>query len=997
MLTKGAGPAPPGPVLPSEWTSFVGRDAELDQVTRLLSAARLLTLTGAGGSGKTRLAREIVARGEGGDGGFAWVELAPLEDPELIPRQVAAGFGIAEEVRSPEGLVDLLRARTALVVLDNCEHLVDACAETAHALLAGCPGIRILATSREALGVKGERSWRVPPLAVPDPGADPEEIGEAEAVRLFMDRARDASPGFELTPAHAPVVSEICRRLDGIPLALELAAARIKVLAPAQIRDRLDDAFRILSAGGRTAIPRHRTLRAAIDWSHDLLPPLSQLLFRRLAVFRGGFTLDAAEAVCSGDGMPADQVLEEVARLVDRSLLGFREEGDGARYALLETVRQYAAGRLAESGEEGAVRERQARFLAGRIAALEPLLTTTRRRETLEGLLPEMDNLREALLWTREHDPETHVRLVGGMWWFWYSTRHWVEAGTWIHEALALPPAAVPGTRRAALLFAAGALAALQAQPAAARPLLEEAAALAGQAGEERLEAYALNYLGMAHTQAMSQEGREPSERAAAWFRAQGDDYGLRLALLLLGLSAYARGDGAAALAITEEAVAVARRFGQDRELAVSLQNLALVHLTQDRVEQAEALLMESCAASRRDPSYLFVATSLDSLGEVRVRQGRPLEAARILGAAAAIREAIGANQFPITRARLAPLVAGLKAGAQGEAFDRHWAAGGQLSVEAILEEVLEAAGPAAAAAPPQATAPVPVPASTAEYRAASASGSAPPAELPVPASPASTVPVAPAGVVPASDAVDLRIRTLGPLRVHLQGSLLDGGAWSYAKPRELLVYLALHPIGRTRDEIGRAIWPGASAAQVKNSFHVSLHHLRKTLGDAAWVVTEGDRYRLSPDLTVEVDADGFDREARAALRNGADPSRLARVRAEYAGDFLEGEMVGPWHEEHRDRLRRLWVDVSLRLAASLEEAGDDAGAAALFHEVAVREELNEEAHRGVMRTWSRLGDRPRALRHYARLVELLRDELDSEPEPETVAAADRIRVATPA
>jgi predicted ATPase/DNA-binding SARP family transcriptional activator len=962
-MTTVTGTAQANRALPPEWTSFVGREPELATVEQLLTEARLLTLTGAGGSGKTRLARELIARGGVNVAAtFAWVELAALDDPALVPRQVAAAFGIPEEVRSPAALTDLLRGRVALVVLDNCEHLIDACAELADLLLRGCPGLRILATSREALGVKGERAWRVPPLAIPSMDGDESEIAGAEAVRLFVDRARDAAPGFVVTPANAAAVAEICRRLDGIPLALELAAARIKVLSPAQIRDRLDDAFRVLAAGGRTAIPRHRTLRAAIDWSHDLLPPAPQVLFRRLSVFRGGMTLDAAEHVCAGEALAPDGVLDEVARLVDRSLLGFQEEGGEARYTLLETVRQYAAERLAASDEEYAVRARHAEYVAELVHRWQPDFITPRRRVAFQHVMPEMDNIREALLWTRSNDPRSHIRLVGALWWFWYSTRHWVEAGSWIHAALQLDEAAEPGIDRAALLFAAGALATLQAQGELAIPMLEEAATLAGAGGDGRLEAYALNYLGMAYTMQVRPEGRVPSERAEAWFREHGDDYGLRLALLLLGLSAVARGETADAIRMTEEAVAVARRFGEDRELSVALQNLALLHIMLGDLDRAEPLLMESFAASRRDPSYLFVATSIDSLGEARIRQGRILEAARVLGAAEAIRDLIGARQFPVTRVRLEPLLAELLAGDHAEDFARAWAAGRELSIEAVLDEILERA---------PGDPPAQVHAQAVGY----------------------VEEISPAG----QGTVDLRIRALGPLRVELRQRSLDGGVWSYAKPRELLVFLAVHPAGRTRDEIGRAIWAGASPAQVKNSFHVSLHHLRKTLGDGAWVVMDGDRYRFAPDIRYDLDSDRFEREARAALV--ADPptvERLRQTRALYGGDFLEGEVVGPWHEEHRDRLRRLWVDVSLRLARLLEDAGDDAAAVPLYHEVAVREELNEEAHRGLMRTWSRTGDRPRAVRHYEGLIRLLHDELDSEPEPETVAVYDSIRLPTP-
>jgi predicted ATPase/DNA-binding SARP family transcriptional activator len=936
-------------------------------ISRLLADARLLTLTGAGGSGKTRLAREVLNRPRPGPvAPTAWVELAALEDPALLPRHVATAFGISEEAGSPAQMADLLRAQEGLVVLDNCEHLVDACAGLAHAILAGCPGLRILATSREALGVKGERTYPVPPLGVPARTASTAAIEESEAVRLFVDRARDALPEFRVTDDNATVVAEICIRLDGIPLALELAAARTKSLSLAQIRDRLDDAFRILASGGRTAIPRHRTLRAAIDWSHDLLPEPTRVLFRRLAVFRGGFTLDAVEAVCADHQLPAERILDEVARLVDRSLLEFREEAGVARYRLLETVRQYAALRLADTGEEESVGERHAAYVMILVRSVEPDLTTSRRRRATALLAVEMDNIREALHWTRHHDGATYVRLVGALWWFWYSTRHWLEAGRWIHDALTVPAALEPSRERAALLFAAGALASLQAQTDAAVPLLQEAAALAAAVGDPRLEAHALSYEGHALIQQMRQEGRPPCERAEEWFRASGDDYGLRLVLLLLGHAAFARGDVADAIRMHQEAVAVARRFGEDRELVMPLQTLALLHVRTGELARAEPLLMESFAASRRDPSYIFVATSLDFLGECRIRQGRVEEAARYLGAAEAIRERIGAGQYLVARAHLEPLVAEARTGAAGAAFDRSWAEGRELTVQGILDEVV-ATTPAART--PAATT------GAAEMLEPDATRGA---TVPTPAAP---------------DVVTLRIQTLGPLRVHVRGMILEEDAWAYAKPRELLVYLAVHRTGRSRHEIGRAIWPAGSATQAKNSFHVSVHHLRKTLGEAAWILTDSDRCRIADGVEVDLDADRFQQEARLALgAAGDDPERLRRVRALYTGDFMDGEAAGPWHEEHRQLLLRLWADVSLRLALALEKAGDDAAAATMFHEVVVREQLDETAHRGLMRTWARTGERARAVRHYDRLVAFLRDELDCDPEPETVGVRDSLR-----
>ncbi|NIP79104.1 MAG: hypothetical protein GWM90_07830, partial [Gemmatimonadetes bacterium] len=599
MGTAPSSSAAPGSTvgLPTDLTSFIGRERELVALDHLLDEVRLVTLTGAAGSGKTRLALELVS-GRSAAGPAHWVELASLRDPGLMVPAVAEAMGLRGEVRAGEvaSLSRLLGGHRALLVLDNCEHLVDACAELADRLLRECPGLTLLATSREALGVRGERAWLVPPLAVPGPpgGADPTD---AEAVRLFAERARDVAPGFALTPENTPAVVEICRRLDGIPLAIELAAARVRVLSPADIRDRLDDVFRVLAPGGRTAVPRHRTMRAAIDWSHDLLIEDARTLLRRLAVFRGGFTLDGAERVGAGGPLAETEILDLVARLVDRSLLGVREHHGATRYAFLEPVRQYAMGKLEEAGEEGAVRARHAAHVLQLIREAEPHLTRRERPTWVDRLLADLDNIRSALAWSRDHDPALHVRLVGRLWWFWFSTRHWTEGGRWIEGALDLPEAAGPTGERAELLFAAGALAALQVRTARARPALEEAAALAEALGDGRLRAYALNYLGMTYAGEGRPEAVELCSAAEVWFREHDDLYGLRLAALLQGSAGLGRGDLETAEAKNLEGVRVARLFGRNRELAVALQNLAVVHLVQGRIDDAEPLVREAMGA----------------------------------------------------------------------------------------------------------------------------------------------------------------------------------------------------------------------------------------------------------------------------------------------------------------------------------------------------------------------------------------------------------------
>lgn len=944
---------------------FVGRDTELEQIRALLDSTRLLTLTGAGGSGKTRLAVEVLSGLPAVEA--LWVELADLDDPELLPQHIAEAAGFPDEVHSPEGLTPLLAGRDVLVVLDNCEHLVDACATLAPTLLGACPELRILATSREALGVRGERAWLVPPLGLPEPASGLEVIGRSEAVRLFVERARDMAPAFELTAENGCTVAEICQAVDGIPLAIELAAARVRVLSTGQILERLRASLDLLASGGRGTLPRHRTLRAALDWSYDLLPDDRRQLLHRLSVFRGGATLEAVETVCAADAGERAGVLDTLASLVDRSLVVVREHQGEARYALLETVRQYARERLNGTDEAHRVRGRHAAFFSTLAAEAEPHLTRPTRPLWIGRLLPELDNLRETLTWTRDHTPDAHVALVGRLWWFWFSTRHWAEGGRWLAEALALPEARAPGRARAMLLFARGALLALQARPEEPRPLLEEAAALARDIGDERLEAYALNYLGLTYAGEGRAEGRALCHRAEVWFRKHEDLYGLRLALLLQGSTAMGLGELEEAKRLNREGVEVARRFGLDREMAISLQNLAAVHLRAGEPQEAERLVLEALAASRRDPSYYFIAVGLSYLAEATMHRGATLEAARLLGAAEALAETIGLSFFRQDRERLAEALTTFRKNAGEEAFDAARANGRLLTPEAVLDEVCGASeGPE-----PQRAAPA------------------------VQARPLAQVPPA-----------DLDVKLLGAFQVSVEGSAVPPEAWSYAKPRELLAMLVAQQEGATRDGMSRLLWPDAPASRLKNSFHVTLHHLRKALQRPAWVVLEADRYRVARDVTVRVDAQLFEEEAARALAKvrswqseGASPDEargvvaaLEGAAALYAGDLFEGEVVGVWAEEWRDRLRRRAADVHLARGRLLEHVDRPDDAADAFGAATAREPLNEEAHRGLMRCWAASGQRARSLAHYDTLATLLRETLDVDPDPETEALRRTLR-----
>jgi non-specific serine/threonine protein kinase len=470
--------------LPLPLTSFVGRDTAIAEVTRLLSTTRLLTLTGAGGCGKSRLALRIGEEVRRAYADGAWlVELAALSDPTLLPHTVASALGVREAPGRP--LLDLLtaylRGRSLLLILDNCEHLVAACAPLAETLLRACPGLTILATSRHVLGVAGETAWRVPSLAVPDLHSPPplERLVHYEAVQLFIDRATAAQPGLQVTQQNAPAVARICHHLDGIPLAIELAAARARVFAVEQIAARLDDRFRLLTAGPRTALPRQQSLGATVDWSYALLSEPERALLRRLAVCAGGWTFEAAEVVAAGDGVQPYAVLDLLAQLVDKSLVIAEERRGAVRYRLLETIREYACDRLQAAGEAAGTRDRHRAYFLALAEEAEPQLRGAESQRFLDRLEEEHANLRVALEWALASPDggEAALRLSGALAWFWWLRSYHDEGWRWLERALAGAPEASAARMKA--LHGAGYLAHHRRDSALARALLGESLAIA--------------------------------------------------------------------------------------------------------------------------------------------------------------------------------------------------------------------------------------------------------------------------------------------------------------------------------------------------------------------------------------------------------------------------------------------------------------------------------------------------------------------------------------
>lgn len=610
--------------LPIDRTSFIGRRAELISVATLVAARRLVTLTGAGGSGKTRLALRAAADlAPRYAEGVWWVDLARLADGALVVNAVANALGL-KEVPGEDLLATLerwLRGRTTLLVLDNCEHLLPACLELVQTLLERCPSSSLLATSREPLGVEGEVAWRVPSLILPSDTEAAEALIQSEAVRLFATRAAGVRPGFRLDRENVGTIAAICQRLDGIPLAIELAAARVRMISVEQILAGLKDRFHLLTGGTRSALPRHQTLRASVEWSHRLLAEQERVMLRRLAVFAGSFTLDAAGTVCAGDGIARDEVLDLLAGLVDRSLVQVTEAADPARYRLLETIRQYANDRLMESGEADSVRARHLGYYVALAERAEPEMERAGLLPWLAILDAEHDDLRAALDWgTQAEASEQLLRLTSALWQFWMLRGYLSEGRRRFEVALA---AAAPPRLRASALVGAGQLMINQGDLEATARFASEALEIARRLDDRRLEGRALDTLGYAAAFRDPATALPLFHDSATASRAAGDGAFLADALNGVGISRFLTGDYLGATVALEEAVACSRKQGNASTLTLGLGVLGYALVLQGRLARARTCVRESLATARRLRDRTFTAQSLYTVGFIEAERAQ--------------------------------------------------------------------------------------------------------------------------------------------------------------------------------------------------------------------------------------------------------------------------------------------------------------------------------------------------------------------------------------
>jgi non-specific serine/threonine protein kinase len=693
--------------LPVEITSFVGRESELREVTRLLGATRLLTLVGAGGSGKTRLAVRVATEFlEMYDEGVWLVDLAPLAQPHLVPHAAAAAVGVREQPGQAllETLVDSLRPRQLLLVLDNCEHLIDACAQLTDALLRRCSGVQILATSRQPLGLAGETTWRVPPLRAVNPEHLPAVAGaltQYEAVRLFVDRALAVQPSFRVSNENAPAVAQICHRLDGLPLAIELAAARVNVLAPEQIAERLDDRFELLTGGNRTALPRQKTLRALVDWSYELLSDDEQRLFRRVSVFAGAWTLEPAEAIAADDTLQSNRILDVLAGLVDKSLVAAEDQSGGRmKYRILETLREYAAEQLRLAGEEGLVRDRHLRWYLALAERAEPELWEPDQAMWFGVLESEHDNFRAALDWSVRRSTyglqapdspsggttepgtdgeddlgEAGLRLAAALSRWWYLRGHFAEGRAYLTALLPQVPA--PGPARSRGLSAAAILAFFAGDQTSLRTFAQEALVVSQDCDDPHGRALALLIASMAADVEGDPVRALPLvEECLALWRNMQNRVGQAYALYTLAEIVWAQGEHERAKHLMEQALAGVRDGGDTFATGIFGARLTHLLLLDGEFEQALAFEQQNLSVRWANADHWGVAESLSGIAWAAVRLGAAERAAVLLGAADALWRTIGSTILHRYRdeqeqARRAAL------DALGEdAFSAAWAAG---------------------------------------------------------------------------------------------------------------------------------------------------------------------------------------------------------------------------------------------------------------------------------------------------------------------------------
>lgn len=946
--------------LPVPLTSLIGREEEIATVRQLLSdrgeSARLVTLIGAAGSGKTRLAISVgrQMRDAFGDG-IGWVDLSLVMDGRLIGQAVANALQVKvkpqEEMTS--ALVEHLRPKACLLILDNCEQVIESCAQLVQQLLSACPGLQILATSRESFRLPGERVWLTPLLPVPRRGTMPplDELLTYPGIRLWMERARAADPGFRLTPENAQAVVQVCQRLDGMPLAIELAAARVKVLSVEQIAARLDDRFRLLRADMRTVLPRNQTLRATIDWSYALLSESERLLLQCLSVFVGGCVLDAVEAVSaevlSGAEEPA---LDLLTRLVEKSLVVVgKQEGASSRYYLLESIRQYGLEKAREAGIENSLRRRHREWSLQRAESLFPRSGGVPSPHWLAEMDGEYENFQAAMEWSLQTPGEgvAGLRLANLMRHYWDRKGYVQEACYSLQKVLAHPENSAPSTLRAEALNCLGFFTLLHGDSATATTFYEDALAIGEQMDDAQM--IALNCAGLVFVLAGSADPQiaEPYiEKGLAAARRINDSVRVYNMLYYASWLALAKNDYPQAHALLAESLQLMRAANDVNMTGAALWRLGHLCWLEGYYPPALAAFQESLTLRRSVNNRRGVAYSIDGVAWVVAAQGDHPLAARLFGAADIHFTAMHSHFHPLEQPAHDAAQRLARGGLGDAAFAQGWEEGRRKSLEEASALALGVTlgapnGAGVVAAPP-----------------------APPR---------------------------LKLYALGAGRVLVGDRPIAASDWTYARAKELLFYLATEGPA-SREQIGLIFWPDASPEQLRRNLGVTLHHLRKALGDSEWVIFEKESYRFNRGLGHWYDVERFADLRQQAERADDPPALLEEAAALYQGDFLADAGVGEWYLPRRAQLAQQYEALLFSLAGLRRNGGELAAAAALYRRAIGHDPYQEAAYRELMACLAQMGERAQALRVYAELARVMKKEFAAQPSAETQALFERLR-----